>query len=316
MNSGVYQIINLINNKIYIGSAIDFESRFKRHKNSLQKGKHHSILLQRAWNKYGGENFEFKPFLYCSKESKYEVEQFCMDTLKPEYNISKIARGVDVNSKPISQYSLNGEFIRDWISSEEAGRNLGLKGKTIGNCLLGYGKTAGGYKWGYKDKGVSIFEKGKRQYIKKVNPRENVKQRVAQYSANNELIEIFPSIVEAAFKTNCGVSGIGGCLNGTTVTHHGFIWRYVDRETPPFKGKRINRPRKKNYWTIPIIQLDLIGNVVEEFQSIGEASEKTGIKAKYISLNLGGRTKTGKGYLWKYKNKETKLYSSNKKEKK
>lgn len=60
MKSGIYIIKNIVNNKIYIGSAVDITKRWWRHKKDLKKGKHHSILLQRAWNKYGKENFKFE----------------------------------------------------------------------------------------------------------------------------------------------------------------------------------------------------------------------------------------------------------------
>lgn len=60
MKSGIYIIKNLANNKIYIGSAVDIAKRWRRHKKDLNKNKHHSELLQRAWNKYGKENFKFE----------------------------------------------------------------------------------------------------------------------------------------------------------------------------------------------------------------------------------------------------------------
>lgn len=55
----IYQIKNLINNKIYIGSSVDVVDRWREHKRSLKKSSHHSTHLQRSWNKYGEKNFEF-----------------------------------------------------------------------------------------------------------------------------------------------------------------------------------------------------------------------------------------------------------------
>ena len=43
---GVYKIINLQTNKIYVGSSVDIEGRWKQHKKLLLKNKHHSIRLQ------------------------------------------------------------------------------------------------------------------------------------------------------------------------------------------------------------------------------------------------------------------------------
>lgn len=60
MKGGIYYIKNIINNKLYIGSAIKIKERWRRHKKDLRKGKHHSKPLQRAWNKYGEKSFTFE----------------------------------------------------------------------------------------------------------------------------------------------------------------------------------------------------------------------------------------------------------------
>ena len=56
---GIYQIRNIINNKIYIGSSIDIERRWRKHKERLNKKTHHSPYLQNAWEKYGENSFVF-----------------------------------------------------------------------------------------------------------------------------------------------------------------------------------------------------------------------------------------------------------------
>lgn len=76
---GVYGILNSITGKIYIGSAIILHRRIVDHIYFLNLGKHHSILLQRAWNKYGKEAFEFLVLEYSSKDSVVSREQFWMD---------------------------------------------------------------------------------------------------------------------------------------------------------------------------------------------------------------------------------------------
>jgi group I intron endonuclease len=54
---GIYKILNLINNKIYIGQSVDICYRWKQHKKSNSKNKYHNIYLDRAIHKYGIENF-------------------------------------------------------------------------------------------------------------------------------------------------------------------------------------------------------------------------------------------------------------------
>lgn len=56
MNSGIYQIRNLANNKRYIGSTECIERRWRHHQRLLKINKHHSCHLQSAWEKYGKED--------------------------------------------------------------------------------------------------------------------------------------------------------------------------------------------------------------------------------------------------------------------
>lgn len=57
--AGIYQIKNLVNGKIYIGSSVKIKDRWSQHISQLSKNKHHSKHLQSSWNKYGQSNFEF-----------------------------------------------------------------------------------------------------------------------------------------------------------------------------------------------------------------------------------------------------------------
>ena len=59
MKGYIYKIINKENNKFYIGSSFNIEKRKNAHFNALRNGKHHSIYLQRAYNKYGEKAFVF-----------------------------------------------------------------------------------------------------------------------------------------------------------------------------------------------------------------------------------------------------------------
>lgn len=93
MNSGIYQIENLISGRRYIGSTVNFKNRFRQHKCGLRGGKHENTHLQKAWAKYGEDAFSFTVLLYCEKENLIFHEQRVIDTYNYNsmYNISPTA---------------------------------------------------------------------------------------------------------------------------------------------------------------------------------------------------------------------------------
>ena len=59
MISGIYEIRNLITGDCYIGSSMNITQRKNRHFRDLKNNSHHSIILQRAYCKYGIDAFMF-----------------------------------------------------------------------------------------------------------------------------------------------------------------------------------------------------------------------------------------------------------------
>jgi len=59
MARGIYKIINLVNNKFYVGSATNFTERKRKHWWMLRKGTHANKHLQSAWDKYKESAFTF-----------------------------------------------------------------------------------------------------------------------------------------------------------------------------------------------------------------------------------------------------------------
>lgn len=55
-----------------------------------------------------------------------------------------------IRSKPVLQYDIHQNLIKEWGSTREAGRELQLCCSTISACCRGKGKTCGGYIWKYK----------------------------------------------------------------------------------------------------------------------------------------------------------------------
>lgn len=164
--SGVYTIVNKINNKTYIGSAVDFKVRQTRHFTNLRKDKHHCIALQRSWNKYGEENFEFRIIEKCSASKCVEREQYYIDLLKPEYNSCKIAgsslgykftkqqieklKQIRKNQepkhgKPVFMFDLNLNLIGSFVTAVKAEIATGISRKLISRCCKGETKRCKGF---------------------------------------------------------------------------------------------------------------------------------------------------------------------------
>lgn len=89
MISCIYKIINLVDDKFYIGSATDLDGRIRTHLRELRNNIHLNTHLQNAYNKYGKNSFIFHIIEVCDVDRLLEIEQYYMDALNPDYNISK-----------------------------------------------------------------------------------------------------------------------------------------------------------------------------------------------------------------------------------
>ena len=127
MKTGIYKITNQINGKFYIGSSKDLSRRKKDHFRLLKKGINHSILLQRAVNKYGLDNFIFEIIAECSEELLFTIEQKLVDELKPEYNIA--LQDVSVpTGLPYKDKTLYKKYAEDRLKENNS---FGWKSKII-----------------------------------------------------------------------------------------------------------------------------------------------------------------------------------------
>lgn len=102
---GIYRIKNLVNGKCYYGSSKEIEKRLSRHKRELKNNIHINRILQRAWNKYGENNFSFEIVEECNVTALLETEQKYLD-LQPEYNIGIKSSGGDNLTKNPNKHEI------------------------------------------------------------------------------------------------------------------------------------------------------------------------------------------------------------------
>lgn len=188
MITGIYQITNTVNGKCYVGSAVRFHSRWRLHRTQLNNGKHHSKVLQRAWDKYGEASFEFRKLLVCAKTDLLWFEQRAMDVLKPEYNICKVAGSVigyrhTEKAKEDARVRATGNTLRRGkkISGEAKKRiSEARKGKGVGRVFSEETKA----KISAAHKGRTISEERK-EHLRRVNTgkkqsSETIEKRMKQ----------------------------------------------------------------------------------------------------------------------------------------
>lgn len=196
----IYKITNLETNKIYIGSAISFKKRCTRHLRDLKNKKHHSIFLQRAWDKYGEHNFIFQIIEEVkSKELLLEREQYYIDNLKPAYNISPTA-GSSLGIKRSEEFK-----------NKLRNANLGK----IESDITRLRKSI-------STKGIDNH-KGKPRPKLGDSPRA---RKIIQYDLEGNKIKEWSSVSEAAKSLNKLHGNISGCCSGAFKTAYGFVWRW------------------------------------------------------------------------------------------
>ena len=88
--SGIYQINNIINGKLYIGHSINLNFKWYHHLDSLFKGIHPNSKLQEDFNTYSVSAFSFRILeLIDGKENLINKEQEYLNNLNfdSNYNI-------------------------------------------------------------------------------------------------------------------------------------------------------------------------------------------------------------------------------------
>ncbi len=202
-------IKNTLNSKSYIGSAINVQGRWRKHKSLLNRNIHINKKLQNSWNK--SENvFEFILLEKCDSLNLIEREQYYIDTLKPFFNIRKIASSnLGLKTSIETREKMSNSSIERYKNNPELRDNLSMlmKGNTYN-----LGRKS-------KRKGIPISETT-RDKISKSRCRY---KEILQYNISGELVSIYTSIQDARVKTN--IKGISRAVLGKRGTAGGFTWK-------------------------------------------------------------------------------------------
>lgn len=222
LNTGIYQIINIINGKRYIGSAKDLYCRKHIHFSLLKNNKHHNINLQRAFFKYGSENFKFEILLYCAVENLIFFEQRAIDSFSFENEL--------YNFNPKAENCLGVKHTlcsRSNMSNAHKGKKLSEEHKRkIKEKSANMTKET-------REK-ISKALKGKNSYLFGRNGISHpCAKSIYQIDKNtNEIIKEWETISSACNSLGITSSHISEICNGSKIrkTAGGFKWEFANKQ--------------------------------------------------------------------------------------
>ncbi len=261
--SGIYRIINLINNKIYVGQASDLWDRINRgHVYSLNNNRSKNKHLQRSWNKYGRNNFKFEVLEYCSLVNLNEREQYWINTT----NCCNINIGYNISPTAGSRLGVP--------HSKEA--KIKISNATKGNKNGNYGRK-------HTDK------------VKKDISEQN-RRPVVQLDLKGNFIKEWYSIKNASEFYNINTFPIIDCCQGNGISSCGFVWLYKD----DYNKNEFNiiEHYEKDGLRKLIVQLDKNNNLIKIWRSTADAKRK--LKINNIGGCLMKVIKSSGGFKWMY----------------
>ena len=220
--SGIYVIQNNINQKKYVGKALDIYRRIKAHVTALNtKDVNENRHLINSWHKYGRENFSYYVIEYIFDEDKdilenklkerelYWIER--LDTLNREkgYNLRLDSEGKCIVSDETREKCRESQIER--FSDENVRKEMSEKLKTLRKEHPEY----------WEDSKIKLAY-------------ANRKYRIAKCDKNTgEIIKIYEIIKEISDENpDYYLQAIKGCCSGSKKSYKGFRWHYCDLEKP------------------------------------------------------------------------------------
>lgn len=206
-DTGIYCIENIINNKKYIGQSIHIHRRWSEHKYELNNNFHSNDYLQKAWNKYGADNFKFYIIELCDVnelDAKEDYYILLYNTINDNYGYNlQAGGGVNRIISEATRYKLSQ-------ASKKARPNRDISGSK--NPMFGKSHSD---ETKEKIRQTRIGSKASDEVKKKLSEMRTGKKNarcVPVYCP--ELDEIFWGAKEAELKYNINRNKISECING------------------------------------------------------------------------------------------------------
>ena len=211
MKHAVYQIRNIKSGHFYIGSSINYKTRWKEHMLDLKKNEHHCIALQRAFNKHTADYLEFTVLEFVNDPNKLvEREQFYIDSLNPKYNSCRVAGSMLGFKMPPSAVKKNKERNTGFgngnakIKESQIALMIELRKKmTIAEVAAHFGVHVCTIERNLKKHSIESFKKVYSGEVRRklgdlISNRHTKGNAVAMFTLEGEHVRDFKSIAEAS----------------------------------------------------------------------------------------------------------------------
>lgn len=287
----VYITTNKINNKIYIGvHKTDNPYKFDGYLgcganiNDTHSWMYGKYPIHAAIRKYGIHAFNRKTLkVFDNLQDALDLERWLVDDTfisRPDTYNATLGGGIPPSSnKVIYQYSLDGEYIREWKSITEASIYYKCSSSSIGRAILDNTPSIG-YLWqDYKLDKLSLSDF-------KIDAN---KIQCYMYNLDGSFNTEFNSITECAKYLNKKIADISrNCKTGSIVNKQYYISTHK-YEVFPIPQNNLERP---------VYQYDIYGNFIKGFKNVKEAKKELSISA-HIPTNIRANTLCG-GYQWSW----------------
>lgn len=289
--------------KKYIGQTINFKNRMQKYACNDSKGQ---IAIYRAIKKYGWKSFDVDILLEVKRK----------DNIREVLNIFESAFIKNLNTIDPYGYNLTygGDCKKLSASTIEKIRlaNIGKKSTDIAKKNMSVsGLNMDVDKREKINNAIRSMSTEARERIN-AGVREKKTVKVSQYSLDGEFIKTYSSIREASVCTGVSVSGIGVVARQirNRKIAGGYDWRYLDEEKINISNKNKefydNEIKPRGVLKKEILQFNIDGILISQFNSIKEASVSIGTSPNNISACLAKVTNSAAGYKWMYKYKQVK----------
>ena len=263
--AGIYKITCILTNKCLIGESGNVRKRVNYHIQNLKGNRHENSYLQKAWNKYGKDNFSFITLEYCEfDQCKIREDYYCKlyNSHNSKFGFNLRPTGLKLKSKFSEELKLkmkNACINSEKYKSRDCGKGMrGKKHSQETRIKMSESRTG-------ITLSIETRQKLSNNLKGKIRSKESVDKQIQNRHLNN------PS-------------------------WHSELTLFNMR-----KPKLNSRKMSRYNFQCPIEQLDKNENVIVLYNNVDQISKEFN---KYKILEVcNNERNTHKNFIWKYKQK-------------